>query len=63
MLVLTRKQEETIVLTLPLNIDELVALAGASIEITVTEHRATTVKLGLEAPRSINIVRKELKNA
>lgn len=63
MLVLSRKQEETIVLTLPLNLDELVALAGASIEVTVVEHRRACVKLGFEAPRSIGIVREELQDA
>lgn len=60
MLVLSRKENETIILVLPTTLEELVALAGASIEVTVVEHRATTVKLGFEAPRSISIVRKEI---
>ncbi|CAB4176780.1 CsrA RNA-binding global regulator CsrA [uncultured Caudovirales phage] len=60
MLVLSRKENETIILVLPTTLEELVALAGASIEVTVTEHRHSTVKIGFEAPRSISIVRKEI---
>lgn len=60
MLVLSRKENETIILVLPTTLEELLALAGASIEVTVTERRRESVKLGFEAPRSIGIVRKEI---
>jgi len=60
MLVLSRKENEVLIFTLPTTLEELVALAGATIEITVVEHRSTCVKIGMEAPRSISIVRKEI---
>ena len=47
MLVLTRKRDETI-------------LIGDNIRVTVTDIRGDKVRIGIEAPENINIVREEL---
>ena len=50
MLVLTRKQNESIML-------------GGDIEIIVTEISPTQVRLGIKAPRDLEILRKEIYDA
>lgn len=50
MLVLSRKEKESI-------------LIGNNIEISVVEVSNGRVKIGIEAPKSIQIVRKEVKDA
>ncbi len=55
MLVLSRKPNETIRLTIPENLPP-----GTVIEITAIDVRSNTVRLGLTAPRSVQIVRAEL---
>ena len=51
MLVLTRKRNESAVLDLG---------DGRTVCVTVLEIRGTRVRLGIEAPRDINVVRDEL---
>lgn len=50
MLVLSRKEDETIIFTTPLG----------DVEITVTAINGNRVILGLNAPKEIKILRKEL---
>ena len=47
MLILTRRQDESIVI-------------GDDIEITITEARAGSVRIGIDAPKHVVILRKEL---
>ena len=51
MLVLTRKVDESITLTLP---------DGSVIVITLTEVRGDKVRIGIDAPGSIQVLRSEL---
>ncbi len=50
MLVLSRRKDETIMI-------------GDEIEITVVDVRGDTVRLGIQAPRSVSVHRKEIYNA
>ncbi|ADG70089.1 carbon storage regulator (plasmid) [Planctopirus limnophila DSM 3776] len=55
MLVLSRRPHESIRLTIPENLPP-----GTVIEITTLEVRANAVRIGLTAPRSVQIARSEL---
>ena len=50
MLVLSRRKDETIMI-------------GDDIEITIVDVRGDTVRLGIQAPRSVSVHRKEIYNA
>ena len=50
MLVLSRRKDETIMI-------------GDSVEITVVDIRGDTVRLGITAPRTVSVHRKEIYNA
>jgi len=51
MLILSRKKEETIVVTLP---------DGTEISIMIVDLRGDRVRLGIEAPKDFKILRKEI---
>ena len=51
MLVLTRKVDESLTLTLP---------DGSVIVITLTEVRGDNVRIGIDAPRDVTVLRSEL---
>jgi len=51
MLVLTRKVDESLTLTLP---------DGSVIVITLTEVRGDKVRIGIDAPRDVTVLRSEL---
>ena len=56
MLILSRRQHQRIVLTLTESLP-----AGATIVVLVSEIRVETVQIGLEAPKSVRILRSELE--
>jgi carbon storage regulator len=56
MLVITRKTDESIIIEVPAG----GIIAGEKIEITVLETSKDKVKLGVQAPREVKIMRNEL---
>jgi carbon storage regulator len=61
MLVLSRKRDESIVLSFELaTAEELAALRGQTIQITLVDLRGDKVRLGVVAPESVRIDRFEL---
>jgi len=51
MLVLSRKEGESIILNLP---------SGEQVRICLTEYRGEQTRVGIDAPQNVNIVREEL---
>ena len=51
MLILTRRIGETLIIELP---------TGETIEVTVLEIKGSQVRLGIEAPEEVHIIREEL---
>ena len=64
MLVLTRRPGESIVIDIPDDLDPntpVSALFGEGpIEVRVLSHKASTIRIGIEAPNDLNILRSEL---
>ena len=65
MLVLSRKPEESIVITLPSNPAELLKLAGHIIKVHIAsiDQDHVKVRIGIEADRSITVHRSEVQDA
>jgi len=65
MLAITRREEESLVIYPSLNIDPNTTVAelfkGGPIEIIVTKIQGGQVRLGINAPKSLTIMRSELK--
>ena len=60
MLVLSRPKNASILVTLPTNQEQLLALAGQTILVKVVNIRGGVVRIGFEAPKQVNIARTEL---
>jgi len=64
MLVLTRRPGESILIDIPEDLDPNTPVSslfsGGPIEVRVLSHKASTIRIGIEAPNDLNILRSEL---
>ena len=64
MLVLTRRPGESILIDIPEDLDPNTPVSslfsGGPIEVRVLSHKASTVRIGIEAPMCLDILRSEL---
>ena len=64
MLILTRRPGESIVIDIPADLDPYTSVsalfANGLIEIRVISHKASTVRIGIDAPTDLDVLRSEL---